>query len=249
MKIDEIDNNILGMFVDGELGDEDCEVVLTAMQDDDDIRHRISELHRAKHLIKLGFGNATAPVNESKKSEKRSYSMFSIYGLVASVLIMVTSFGAGYLGFLSHFFVNENLIVKVNEQVIAPMAQDRVLLHIDESDPKEFMAVIDFARKFLDKHREKDSQVAVVANAGGLDMMRKGISPVKAEMLAMMKEYKNIHFLACANSIRALRKKGIEPVFLKNIDTSKPAMEQIIKHVRDGWSYIRVNTVTNDSSI
>jgi len=249
MKIDEIDDNVLGMFVDGELGDENCEVVLAAMEDDPEIRENIYELRRAKDLMKLGFCSAKAPTRTSVTPKTGRFCMSGMYGMAASVLILVVSFGAGYLGFLSNGFLSNGLSGNVEDQVVAPMAQDRVLLHISESDPKKFMVVLDYARKFLDKHRERGSQVSVVANAGGLDMMREGVSPVKDEVLAMMQEYRNIHFIACANSIRALRKKGIEPVILKNIDTSKPAMEQIIKHVRDGWSYIRVRSVAGETVI
>ncbi|HQU14634.1 MAG: hypothetical protein ACYC18_12275 [Gammaproteobacteria bacterium] len=41
------------------------------------------------------------------------------------------------------------------------------MLHISESDPKPFVAVLDYIRKFLKNHQGRDSQVAVVANAGG----------------------------------------------------------------------------------
>jgi hypothetical protein len=33
-------------------------------------------------------------------------------------------------------------------------------------------------------------------------------------------------------------KKGIEPVIMANVDTTKPARAQIIEHVQDGRDYI-----------
>ncbi|MCK4951793.1 MAG: hypothetical protein KAS48_08240 [Gammaproteobacteria bacterium] len=235
-KFETIDENMLGMFVDGQLDDINSEFVLKAMENDPAIRESVYQLRRAKDLMKLGFKQAKAPARARVGAMPvRRKIIPGSYSIAASLLILVVSFGGGYLG-----YTGGQLFSDESARNIVPMSQDKVLLHISESDPKKFMAVLDYARKFLDKHREKGGQVSVVANAGGLDMMREGVSPVKEEVLAMMREYKNMHFIACANSIRALRKKGIEPVILKNIDASKPAMEQIILHVRNGWSYIKV---------
>lgn len=238
MKIDEINDNVLGMFVDGELDDASREVVLTAMEEDLQIRESVYELRRAKDFMQIGFGQAKAPARPEvgvSVSPVRRRIIPGSYSIAASLLVLVVSFGGGYLG-----YTGGQLLTAEPSRNVVPMSQDKVLLHISESDPEKFMAVLNYARKFLDEHREKGSQVSVVANAGGLDMMREGVSPVKEEVLAMMREYRNMHFIACANSILALRKKGIEPVILKNIDASKPAMEQIIHHVRNGWSYIKV---------
>lgn len=259
MRIAEIDDNVLGMYVDGELSDTSREVVLAAMEEDSGIREGIYELRRAKELVQLGFGEATAPIasvntsstqvgvevlpNWSKYFPKFSLSIAASF-FAASLLVLSFCAGNGHFGNLGGL-----VTIAESQQNIVPMSQDKVLLHISESDPKEFMAVLTYARKFLDKHRESDTQLSVVAHAGGLDMLREGVSPVRDEVLAMMQEYQNIHFIACANSILALRKKGIEPVIFNNIDTSKPAMEQIIKHVRDGWSYIRVKSVAGATAI
>lgn len=243
-KYDVIDDNVLGMFVDDQLDPADHEWVLNAMEDDPVIRRAVYKLRRAKDLIRLGFGDARVPERTQTEFLSASNSITfntnrwkpSVFGVAASVLIITSSFFAGYyLGFPG----NQDMSSRVSQNTV-PMAQDRVLLHVSESDPRKFSAVLTYTRKFLERNRRSGRQVAVVAHAGGLDMMREGPSPVKDEIMAMMLEFKNVHFMACANSILALREKGVEPTIIKNIDATKPAMEQIISHIRDGWSYIRV---------
>lgn len=241
MKIEKIDDNVLGMFVDNELDGVSREFVLNAMEENVEIREGVYELRRAKDLIKLGFGGAVAPTQTPIVPRSRCMCLTSKYGLAASVLILITSFGVGFLGYSNNGLFNDHSHNVASN--VLPMANDRVLMHISESDPEKFGAVLAYARSFLEKHKKNGSQVAVIANAGGLDMMRKGVSPYEDEILSMMREYKNMHFIACINSIRTLRSKGIEPEIINNIDTSKPLMEQIISHVQEGWSYIRVKSV------
>ncbi len=48
----------------------------------------------------------------------------------------------------------------------------------------------------------------VAANANGIDQVTSGVSPYEARVRAMMQQYPNLHFIACANSIRLLRERG-----------------------------------------
>jgi intracellular sulfur oxidation DsrE/DsrF family protein len=238
-KYDVIDDNILGMFVDDQLDPVLRELVLNAMEDDPGVRESVYKLRRAKDLMKLSFGNAKAPEhNQAAPLSIPDSSKWrpGVFGLAASVMIMITSFSIGY--YLA--YPGSKYGQYENTRTMEPMAQDRVLLHVSESDPDKFSDVLVYARKFLDKYKKSGGQVAVVAHANGLDMVREGVSPVQNEIMVMMRDYENIHFIACASSIIELREKGIENVIMENIDASQPAMDQIISHVQDGWSYIRV---------
>lgn len=61
---DKIDSLILGSFVDGELDSEHYATVIKAMHKNAEIRERVYELRRAKDLMKLGFGTASAPTRK-----------------------------------------------------------------------------------------------------------------------------------------------------------------------------------------
>ena len=73
--------------------------------------------------------------------------------------------------------------------------------------------------------------------------MRADKSPFKAQVVAMMKHHSNVHFIACANGIRNLRKLGIEPKIIGDIDTDKTAVDHIINRLQAGWTYVKVDDI------
>ena len=236
-----IDEQTLGTFVDGQLDEANRGLVLEVMENDPAVRERVYRLRRAKDLMKLGFGNARAPTQTLPRLKTGRWRFGSL-GLAASILILVGGFVGGYLGYSGGRQLDH--IVQAGAPVVRPQT-DRVLLHISESDPEQFAAVIDYTQKFLEKHKRSGGRVAVVANAGGLDLMRAGVSPFEKQIVAMMHEHDNVHFIACAASIRALHQKGVKPVIIEKVDSTLPAMDQIINHVQQGWTYVKVKSLTN----
>ncbi len=189
--------------------------------------------------MKLGFASARAPTPAVQDFEARGW-LPQWSGLAASI-VLVVSLGAGYLGYQG----GKQLAFETT-QAAATLAQqqvDKVLLHISESDPEQFSVALDYTRKFLDEHRANGGHIVVVANAGGLDLLRVGVSPFEERIIAMIRDYDNVHFIACANTILTLRKKGAEPVIIENIDSTMPAMDKIIQHVQQGYTYIKVKSL------
>ncbi len=240
-----IDEQMLGSFVDGQLDEANRGLVLEAMENDPAVRERVYRLRRAKDLMKLGFGDARAPTQTLPRLKTARWRFGSL-GLAASILILVGGFVGGYFGYLGYHDGRQPHHGYLQTGASAVHTQtDRVLLHISESDPAQFAAVIDYTQKFLEKHKRSGGRVAVVANAGGLDLMRAGVSPFEKQIVAMMRDYDNVHFIACAASIGELRKKGVEPVIIRKIDHTLPAIDQIVSHVQQGWTYIKVKSLVD----
>ena len=122
-------------------------------------------------------------------------------------------------------------------------SSDRVILRVSESDPRQFSAALRYVENFQDNNPQPASQMEVVANAGGLDLMRADVSPFKAQVVAMMKNHQNVHFIACLNGIRKLRRRGIEPDIIGDIATDKTAIDHIIDRLQAGWTYVKVGTL------
>jgi len=239
---DKLDGQMLGAFVDGHLDPEHSDAVIKAMHDDPDIREQVYQLRRAKDLMKLAFADAQAPSGSQQQSGRYGRRIFTTR-IAASVAALAISFGAGALG---HQYYNgqtaansESMTASVQEQT------DKIILHISESDPKQFMAALDYAKTFLADH-DSNSQIDVVAHAGGLDLMRADVSPLKNQIIAMMDKYPNVHFIACAGAIRMFQKKnGVKPVIIDGIATDETAFDHIVGRLQSGgWKYIKVETIT-----
>jgi len=123
--------------------------------------------------------------------------------------------------------------------------KENIILHISKSDPEQFTAALNYAEKFLTEHEAQGHQVDVVAHAGGLNMMRADVSPIKEQIVAMMDKYDNVHFIACAGAIKMYtQKNGVAPVIIEGVGTDYTAFDHIVGRLQTGgWNYIKVESI------
>jgi intracellular sulfur oxidation DsrE/DsrF family protein len=239
---DYIDDLTVSAFVDGQLDAAGCENVVAAMELDPDTRERVYLMRRAKDLIKVGFQHAETPC-PAKPVRPSFFGVRCSLALAASLLMAVIGFGSGVLGYyVSKEFSGPSRLSSAAAATHAATS-NHVILHISESDPRLFAAALHYVEKFLDKNNTPGSQIEVVANSGGLDLMRADKSPFKAEVVAIMKRHNNVHIIACANAIRNLRKQGIEPKIIGDVDTHETAIDHIINRLQAGWTYVKVDDI------
>jgi len=235
-----IDDLMINAFVDGQLDTDNAETVLAAMEDDPQIRENVYLARRAKDLVKVGFERAAAPLPAAPLKKHSRLPRHTSHGLAASLLVMLLGFGSGIFG----YYATRHLSTETSLAVPNPAHKtytNHVVLHLSKSNPRQFSAALRYIDKFLDDHPAPDSQIEVIANAGGLDLMRSDKSPYKAQIIAMMHNHSNVHFLACANGIRNLRKQGINPPIIQHIETDKTAIDHIIARLQAGWTYVKVD--------
>ena len=229
----DLDELTLNAYVDGQLDPEMERVVLGAMQNDPDIREQVCQLRRTKDWMRTGFADAQ-PDDRPVPRNKSRFSRLGT-GIAASLVAIAIGIGGGILGY----------VCAERDNVVAAWQQDpmRIVLHIDDSEPAHFQTVLDYAENFLEENRDRGTEVEVVANSGGIDLMRSGISPYEARVKALSKQYSNLHFVACMNSLRNLRRAGINPVMFDDVHTGTTAVDHIVKRLRDGWTYRKIDSL------
>ena len=231
---DDIDETTLHAYVDRQLDPELQRTVLHAMQCDARLRQRVGQLRMSKDWMRTAF--PVSPVQPVVQVRCNSMGHKAGTTLAASVMALAIGIGSGVLGYLC-----------ADRGVIAGAVQDqaqRIVLHLDESKPERFRAVLDYAEQFLRQHSTSDTQVEVVANANGIDLVTSGVSPYEARVRAMMQQHPNLHFIACANSIRQLRERGLEALLLTDVHSSSTALDHIVARLRDGWSYRKIDDLS-----
>jgi len=237
-----IDDLMVNAFVDGQLDAAHCESVIAAMEASAETRERVYRMRRAKDLIKVGFESAETPSATGPAPRGGLFGGRYSVGLAASLLMASIGFSSGMLG----YYVSKQLSHPAQAGALAAAhtpSTNHVVLHVSESDPKQFSAALRYVEHFLDSNQAPGSQIEVIANSGGLDLMRADKSPFKAQVVAMMHNHSNVHFIACANGIRNLRKLGVEPRIIGDIDTDKTAIDHIINRLQAGWTYVKVDDI------
>ncbi len=240
-----LDDQTLGSFVDGVLDAEHSASVIRAMENDPDIRSKVHQLRQVKDLMRVGFGHNCAPSRHEQATRLASWR-FYLPRVAASIAALAVTFAAGLL---SQDYLPGKTPADPAAQVAAlgQAQQDNIILHVSESDPQQFAAALLYAEKFLQEHRSQKYQIDVVAHAAGLDMMRDDVSMMKLQMIQMLSKYNNVHFIGCANTIRMLQAKGINPPIIAGVETDDTAFDHIVERLTSGgWQYIKVKSLIEE---
>ncbi|MFV2005668.1 MAG: hypothetical protein ACC650_10700 [Gammaproteobacteria bacterium] len=243
-KPDKIDEIMLAAFVDGQLDADNREAIIKAMDEDKDLRDQVYNLRKIKDLIKLSFANANPSETRQNKYTHTLHSQ-CLKRMAAAFTALAIGLGAGFTGY--KYCGNTGHMSHMSSQSLTELTQqqgERIILHISESDPVQFEKTLAYTEDFLARHRNNNKvRIEVVANAGGIDLLRKDY-PLSNKVKNMMDEYDNITFIACTNAINRLRAQGFEPTMIKNVETEKAVLTHIIDRLRTGWTYIKVDSET-----
>ncbi|HFD79983.1 MAG TPA: hypothetical protein ENK05_06280 [Gammaproteobacteria bacterium] len=228
---DDMDEATLHAYVDGELDADSERSVLRAMNEDSRLREEVCRLRRAKDWMRSGFGDAEP--REQPLPRAGGLRRWAPLAFAASLAALLVGGAGGLLGynFAEHGF----------HAGVARQDPTRVLLHLDESRPEKFAAVLDYAERLLERNRDAGVQVEVIANAAGIDLMRVGASPFEQRVREMSARYRNLQFVACANALRNLRARGVEPELIDHVKSDTTAIDEIVRRIRAGWTYRKVD--------
>ena len=128
------------------------------------------------------------------------------------------------------------------QSAVAEMKAHKVVLHLDDADPKRMNMVLNNVknvRKYYDAKGEKVT-IEVVAYGPGLHMLRADTSPVADRIAKMSLEIDNLQFSACGNTHRGMSKKAGKKIVMLEEATMVPSgVVQLIALQEDGYSYVR----------
>ena len=222
----DIDETVLNAYIDGQVDAELEQAVLCALHGSASLREEVSRLRLTKDWIRLGFA-AAAPVPRADRycAGRRAHGL--VTALAASLATLMIGVAGGLLGYWC---------------ADAPPGEQpqRILLHLDQSEPAQLRTLLDYAEAFLRRKTASGAQLEVVVNAGGIDLVTRGVSPYETRVRAMMQRYPSLHFVACANSIRQQRQTGAETLMISDVHSDQTAIEHIVGRLRDGWSYRKI---------
>ena len=235
MKNEIWDDATLTAYIDGELDAARQNAVLAAMEHDKNLSERVCSLRRTKDWMRTGFGSATPPPRDLPR---RGIPWRLLRGgLAASIMLMAIGIGGGLLGYV---------YAERDTTTVADASDpNRVVLHIDDSDPEHFGLLLDYTENFLQENRDKGVQVEVVANSSGLDLLRANHSPYERRVRELSEKYSNLQFIACMNAIRNLKRAGDDITLIDDVHTGETAVDHIVKRLQQGWTYKKVGSLAD----
>jgi intracellular sulfur oxidation DsrE/DsrF family protein len=121
--------------------------------------------------------------------------------------------------------------------------RNKVLIHVANDDPARLAQALEEIEGLMRYYREtgQSAHVEVVINGRGLELVRVDTSAHAASIARLQREYKNLTFAACQNTIdRLKREQGITARLLPGVVVTDSGMAEIMRRQHQGWTYLQV---------
>lgn len=222
----QISDEQLSAFIDGELDAADREHVLAAVAVDAGLAQRACALRLVKEQVRHAY--AEPPAALSRQRPARPWRALALALLLA---------GAATGGWVVRDQAAEHTDALARKPDTA-----HVILHLASRDEQRARAALDDAEGLLRAASDSGQPLALelVANAGGLDLLRADVSPHADRIARLRAEHPNLALIACGNTVQRLHEKGIEVRLLPGTRVASSALDQIVMRLGQGWSYVRI---------
>jgi intracellular sulfur oxidation DsrE/DsrF family protein len=239
-------NEFLSAFVDSELSHKENESMFQAMSEDRQLAEDACGLRTLKLMVRHAYEDTL----EHKPTRPKLLDSYATKAIAATLIL-----GLGSLaGWEVHDEISTTPSWNTASQglpgglqpvslAVDPISADRVLLHIDNNDPQQIRSALDEAATLLKSGlaEKKDVHIEILANNRGLDMLRSDRSPVVFQIAQMSREYPhNLSFVACGQSIKRFTQEGQQVRLLPQVQIAPNAIAEIVDHLKNGWTYIKV---------
>lgn len=238
MKKDEnISEEQLNAFVDGELESEEISNLLNKAELSADLDQRICKQRKLKEFIKYAYREvpeSTQPLSVRRMPE----SLFGL-ALVATLLLVL----GAVTGVLLHRYIQTEhmpggLAASVDPDRIVAVSENYIL-HVASGDPQKMKLALQEAKALLSsKVNGATRQVEVVANEQGLDLLRSDVTQFRDEIRYLASE--KVIFYACSKTIQRLEEKGIVVQLVPEAIPGYTALDRVVLRMNEGWQYIKI---------
>ena len=237
----------LNALIDGELTPADAAALLERLRTDASLRERVGLLRLGKDLVRhayVGIASDGAP-----RSDRASrLAVASRWRAVAAGLLAI---GVGaLLGWTAHEQAGgaADPMLRFTELAEHDAARsphgdaEHVILHVSSAGPQHSQAVLDRAEGILETARTSRRTVVVeiVANSGGLDLLREGVSTQAPRIAALRASYPQLSLVACGQTAQRLREGGVDVRLLPGTSVASSALDEIVRRMQQGWAYVRI---------
>jgi len=241
-----VSDEYLNSFIDNELALDEQSELFNAIERDEALKERVCGLRSLKEMVQHAYRKppASASPQIRKLRNWRPPYMQNMPSLAACMLLVLMGWVSGWLMFSSPMNANNSKIMNLfqasqNNEVAE---QGNIIVHVSSSNPVRLRTALDETENLLASYKRDDRKVMVeiIANAGGVDLLRSDVSPFAKRIALMQAKYPNLDFLACSQTISKLQKKGVIVHLLPHTGVASSAVELINKRLQQGWDYVRV---------
>lgn len=237
-----ISDEFLNAFVDDQLDGAEKSHTFDAIERDDVLKERVCELRGLKERMRHAYEHP--PVRGRSAVKGRRLRASYLQALAACLLLCI----GGASGWFAHTWTGMGgdremmrLLQSVQRNDVGAESQ-KIIVHVSSSNPVRLKTALDETESLLDSSRRsgRKLQVEIVANGGGVDLLRSDVSPYAKRIGLMQEKYPSLGFIACGQTIKKLQEKGVDVQLLPHTGVASSALDQITLRLKEDWVYIRV---------
>lgn len=237
-----LSETLLHRYVDGELSREETDRVLSELQNNEALKTRICQMQHTKSMLNYAY-----PLEEEGQPVKKAVSARRKFLAVASICLILVSGLAG--GWINQQLKQPGITIAEAPETILKDAislqpviaePQKVVLHIDSAEKDKLAQVLDYAETLLREYERNNIRVEVIANAGGINLFRDGVSPYQQRLQQLSAHYDNLRLIACSNAIARLQERGEKAILIPEAHTGTTAIDHIIRRLQQGWTYKKI---------
>jgi hypothetical protein len=243
---EDISEERLGAYLDGELTEDERRPILQALQSDAALRDRLCTLSTTRELVRAAY--AAPPAARARAGAPRSGWPVLARSLAAGLLLALGLAGGWLLrGPVPDATPAEGLLGFLPGEVRpvhlgGPRDGRRVLLHIDSAEPARTENLLEYAQEFLEAADREGVAVRleVVANFDGLEVLRSSATPAAARLADLARRADRFELVACGNTVARLQRRGESVDLAPGVRVAPSAVAEIVTRLQQGWIYIKV---------
>lgn len=239
-----VSDELLNSFVDNELDADEQNRLFTLLAQDGALNARACKLHSMKKMLQHAY---PLPTSAPEKIAHKARIWPPSYGqcIVAGVMLLVLGGSSGWMisnTAAPNTYPKMARLLNIIQNDNAAQASDKIIVQISSANPVRLQAALDETEHLLDtyQHNHHAIQIEILANGGGLNLLRTGVSPFEQRVNHMQARYPNLRFVACEETINTLRQQGVHVTLLPNTLLALTALGEINKRVHQGWDFVRV---------
>jgi len=229
-KDDIISDEQLSAFMDGELEAEEENRIFTLSEECSDLDSRLCQQRKLKEMVQHAYRDVPRP----KRSNKLGGPRGGWFNLAAAAMLALAVGLAG--GWMASRSLDGTTVADV---AAVPASQDTWLLHVASSDPARMQLALNRAEELMHgPGASASARVEIVANEGGLDLLRSDRSPF-AERIRELAD-QDVLFFACSRAIERLEEQGVKVRLLPEANTEYSALDRVVYRMQQGWAYEKI---------
>lgn len=263
-----LSDEFLNAFVDNQLATEEKSRAYGEISQDESLNREVCELRKLHDLVQLAYSDIEPPAYRHPGAWRRRLG-FGIAASV--LLALGVTPGMALIAKLQTPIPAETSLAGLAPiQTAAPLAvrstaggepdavalsrytpvpvrsgagESKVLVHITYDDPSRIDHALQDIEGLLHYYRERkqSARVEIVTNGRGLNLLRQDTSHHARKIAALQKEFDNLTFAACQNTIDRIKgERNMTVRLLPGVVVIDSGMAEIMRRQDQGWAYLQV---------